>query len=86
MRFVEGPVSEEVGKMARLKAVYSCSPRFDESMVRAVHKVYGTKGIKGVEVTPSLDTINVEYDDGRLNAADVDRILLTAGLPVSRKV
>jgi len=72
--------------MAKMLAVYSCSPRFNESMVRAVHKVYGTKGIKGVEVTPSLDTINVEYDNGRLDAAQVDQIMLNAGLPVSRKL
>ena len=69
--------------MAKVRAVYALTRTFDESMVQPVHRVYGTKGIKGVDAM-GMHTINVDYDDSLLTVADVDRIMLGAGLSVSR--
>jgi hypothetical protein len=69
--------------MAKVRAVYALTRTFDESMVQPVHRVYGTKGIKGVDAM-GMHSINVDYDDKLLTVADVDRIMHCAGLPVSR--
>ena len=69
--------------MAKVRVIYALTRTFDESMVQPVHRVYGTKGIKAVDAM-GMHTINVDYDDGVLSAADVDRIMIGAGLPVSR--
>ena len=69
--------------MAKVRAVYRFTRQFDESMVPAVQRVYRTKGIKGIDAM-AMKTVNVDYDDSLLTITDVDRIMSSAGLPVSR--
>ena len=54
----------------------------DASAVADVHSWYG---IQRVQLTPSLDRLQVEYDASRLSEQDVEAVLQRFGLPIQRK-
>jgi len=53
----------------------------DEKAVRDVHSHYG---IQHVQIAPTLDQLNVEYDASRLTEQDVEAVLQRHGLPIKR--
>jgi hypothetical protein len=54
----------------------------DASAVADVHSWYG---IQRVQLAPSLDQLQVEYDASRLSEKDVEAVLQRFGLPIQRK-
>lgn len=54
----------------------------DASAVADVHSWYG---IQRVQLAPSLDRLQVEYDASRLSEKDVEAVLQRFGLPIQRK-
>lgn len=54
----------------------------DASAVADVHSWYG---IMRVQLAPSLDRLQVEYDASRLSEKDVEAVLQRFGLPIQRK-
>jgi allophanate hydrolase subunit 1 len=48
--------------------------------IAAAHAVYG---IYRVTVSPSLDSVTVEYDATRLSPAEVESALAGAGIPIA---
>jgi hypothetical protein len=54
----------------------------DSAAVGDVHSFYG---ILRVQLAPSLDHLQVEYDASRLSEKDVEAVLQRFGLPIQRK-
>ena len=51
----------------------------------AVADVHSWYGIQRVQLAPSLDRLQVEYDASRLSEKDVEAVLQRFGLPIQRK-
>jgi len=52
----------------------------------AIARVHGVYGIQRVRLRqPALDAITVEYDASRMMEVDVERALLTTGIPIQRR-
>ncbi|MCU1261888.1 MAG: hypothetical protein JWO80_4773 [Bryobacterales bacterium] len=48
----------------------------------AINDAQAVYGIERIQLSPSLDSLMVEYDASRLRPADIEAILRSKGLPI----
>lgn len=70
--------------MTKVEVRYGLTAPLDDSLMEAISQAHSVYGVLGVKLSPGMDAMTVVYDASRLSAADVDRALLGAGLPVRR--
>jgi allophanate hydrolase subunit 1 len=54
----------------------------DEALMSAINDAQAVYGIERIQLSPSLDSLMVEYDASRLRPADIEAILRSKGLPI----
>jgi len=72
--------------MTKVEVHYDLTRPLTDELMDAISRAHGFYGLHKVQVEPSLNSLLVEYDASRLKLTDVDRALLSAGLPVQRRL
>ena len=70
--------------MTRVDFHYCFTEPFNERWLVAVEALHSVYGLQSVRLTGAGDGLEVSVDATRLTPADLDRRLLSAGLPVRR--
>ena len=68
--------------MTKIQVRFQLQKPLDETMLERIALAHSIYGIQKLQVTPSLDALNVEYDATRLRPAEVEAALTGAGIPV----
>ena len=69
--------------MTKIELHYNLTRKLDdEKLMEAVSRAHGVYGIYKVALSPSLDSLRVEYDASRLTPEEVEDWLRRLGLPV----
>lgn len=71
--------------MTKIQLQYDLVRPLTDLDAAAVGDVHSWYGIQRVQIAPSLDRLNVEYDASRLSEKDVEAVLQRFGLPIQRK-
>ena len=71
-------------RMTKVQLHYDLARPLDDSDSRAVADVHSHYGIVRVEIAPSGNRIEVDYDASRLTERDVENALVRFGLPIQR--
>lgn len=71
--------------MTKVQLEYDLVRPLTDGDAEAVANVHSWYGIMHVQLAPSLDRLQVEYDASRLSEKDVEAVLQRFGLPVQRK-
>jgi hypothetical protein len=71
--------------MTKIQLQYDLVRPLTDADAAAVGDVHSWYGIQRVQIAPSLDRLNVEYDASRLSEKDVETVLQRFGLPIQRK-
>ena len=71
--------------MTKVQLQYDLTRPLTDHDAAAVADVHSWYGIHRVQLTPSLDRLQVEYDASRLSEKDVESVLQRFGLPIQRK-
>jgi hypothetical protein len=58
----------------------------EDALLTRISDAHTLYGIHRVQLLPSLDGLQVEYDATRLTPADVEAAFANAGIPVNRPV
>jgi len=69
--------------MSKVQTKYRLSRPLDDAALEAIAKATSIYGIYAVKLSPSLDSVTVEYDASRLMPAHVPPALAGVGLPVA---
>lgn len=70
--------------MTKIQLQFRLTGPLDEPLMGRIARAHSIYGIQHVQVAPSLDALDVEYDASRLAAADVEAALHRAGIPMRR--
>jgi hypothetical protein len=71
--------------MTKVQLEYDLVHPLTDQDAAAVGNVHSWYGILRVQLAPSLDRLQVEYDASRLTEKDVESVLQRFGLPIQRK-
>ena len=71
--------------MTKVQLQYDLVRPLTDDDAPAVADVHSWYGMLRVQVAPSLDRLQVEYDASRLTEKDVEAVLQRFGLPIQRK-
>jgi copper chaperone CopZ len=71
--------------MTKVEVSYALAAPLSGEALETIARLHGVYGLQAVKVAPALDALTVLYDATRLRPAEVDRILLDAGLAVTRR-
>ena len=69
--------------MTRVQLSYNLLRKLTDDDADAISRVNGYYGFYRIQIAPSLDHINVDYDATRMSTKDVHAVLLRYGVPVS---
>ena len=70
--------------MTTVQVTYQLDGPVDEAVMELINRVHGVYGLQAVQLSPTLDSLLVQYDATRMGLDDVDRTLHSAGLRVRR--
>jgi allophanate hydrolase subunit 1 len=73
-----------VSAMTKVQVTYQLDGPVDEAVMERISQVHGVYGLQAVQLSPSMDSLLVQYDASRMKLEDVDQTLHSAGLPVRR--
>ena len=68
--------------MTKVQIRFHLQRPLDESLLARISDTYSIYGFLRVQVSPSLDSLSVEYDATRLTPAEVESALVGVGIPV----
>jgi hypothetical protein len=71
--------------MTKVQLEYDLVRPMTDQDAAAVGNVHSWYGMLRVQLAPSLDRLQVEYDASRLTEKDVESVLQRFGLPIQRK-
>jgi hypothetical protein len=71
--------------MTKVQLEYDLVRPLTDADAGGVADVHSWYGILRVQLTSSLDKLNVEYDASRLTEQDVEAVLQRFGLPIKRR-
>ena len=71
--------------MTKVQLQYDLTRPLTDHDAAAVGDVHSWYGIHRVQLAPSLDRLQVEFDASRLSEKDVESVLQRFGLPIQRK-
>lgn len=71
--------------MTKVQLEYDLVRPLNDQDAEGVANAHSWYGIMRVQLAPSLDKLNVEYDASRLSEKEVEAVLQRFGLPVQRK-
>jgi hypothetical protein len=71
--------------MTKVQLEYDLVRPLTDADAGGVADVHSWYGILRVQLTSSLDKLNVEYDASRLSEQDVEAVLQRFGLPIKRR-
>jgi len=71
--------------MTKVDVTYTLSGAVDEELLEQIDRVQCIYGLQSVRLSPTLDSVRVEYDASRLKLEDVEHALHSAGFAVRRK-
>jgi len=71
--------------MTKVQLEYDLVRPLTDQDAAAVGDVHSWYGILRVQLAPSLDRLQVEFDASRLSEKDVESVLQRFGLPIQRK-
>lgn len=72
--------------MTKIQKHFRLLRPLDEPQLERIAGVHSIYGIQRVQVSPSLDSLTVEYDATRLRPAEVEAALAGAGIPIETTV
>lgn len=68
--------------MTKVQVHFRLRRPLDDAMMAQISDAHAKYGIQKVKVSPSLDSLMVEYDATRMRPAEVEAALASAGIPV----
>lgn len=71
--------------MTKVQVEYDLERPLTDADASGVADAHSWYGILRVQLAPSLNKLNVEYDASRLSEEDVEAVLHRFGLPIKRK-
>jgi hypothetical protein len=71
--------------MTKVQLQYDLVRPLTDQDAAAIGDVHSWYGIEKVQLAPSLDRLQVEFDASRLSEKDVEAVLQRFGLPIQRK-
>ena len=71
--------------MTKVQLEYDLVRPLTDSDAQGVVNAHSWYGMLRVQLAPSLDRLQVEYDASRLSEKDVEAVLQRFGLPIQRK-
>lgn len=71
--------------MTKVQLEYDLVRPLSDGDAEGVANAHSWYGIMRVQLAPSLDKLQVEYDASRLSEKDVEAVLQRFGLPIQRK-
>jgi len=71
--------------MTKVQLQYDLVRPLTDQDAAAIGDVHSWYGIEKVQLAPSLDGLQVEFDASRLSEKDVEAVLQRFGLPIQRK-
>ncbi len=71
--------------MTKVQLEYDLVRPLTDQDAAAIGDVHSWYGIERVQLAPSLDRLQVEFDASRLSEKDVEAVLQRFGLPIQRK-
>lgn len=71
--------------MTKIQVEYELVRPLTDGDAGAVADVHSWYGIYRVQLAPSMDRLQVEYDASRLSEKEVESVLQRFGLPIQRK-
>lgn len=71
--------------MTKVQVTYRFRASVDATQMERLAVAHSTLGLFALRLSPSLDALEVTYDASRLQLADVDHALHSAGLAVERE-
>jgi allophanate hydrolase subunit 1 len=69
--------------MTKLQIRFRLERPLEHALLTRIADAHALYGIRAITVSPSLDSIMVEYDATRLSAAEVESALAGAGIPIA---
>ena len=72
--------------MTTMEIVYRYTKAPNESVALAVAGICDVYGIRGIKFDPAAQTLCVDYDASRLNAATVTKLVRQAGMEIAEIV
>jgi allophanate hydrolase subunit 1 len=69
--------------MTKVQIRFRLSRPLDSLLLPRIAEAHSVYGIERVSLSPSLDSVTVEYDATRLNPAEVESALTRAGIPIA---
>jgi allophanate hydrolase subunit 1 len=69
--------------MTKVQIHFRLQRPLDNAMLSRIEDVNVLYGIQRVRVSPTMDSLTVEYDATRLRPAEVESALAAAGIPIS---
>jgi allophanate hydrolase subunit 1 len=70
--------------MTRVEIHFRLSQPLSDRLLPAIASAHTVYGIQRVRLSPTMDSLTVEYDATRLRPADVEAALAGAGIAVER--
>jgi allophanate hydrolase subunit 1 len=70
--------------MTKVQVTYELEGPVDEAVMEQISQVHGVYGLLAVQLSPAMNSLQVQYDASRMKLEDVDRALHSARLPVRR--
>jgi hypothetical protein len=68
--------------MTKVQLRYDLAKPLDDNLMEQIARVHGVYGMERVRPSDTLDKLIVDYDASRLSEAEVETVLLKAGLPI----
>jgi hypothetical protein len=68
--------------MTKVQLRYDLAKPLDDKLMDQIARVHGVYGMESVRPNDTLDKLIVNYDASRLSEAEVETVLLKAGLPI----
>ena len=68
--------------MTKVELTYALAKPLDNELLERISAAHAIYGFQKIQVSPSLDSIAVEYDASRLNPLTVVSALKKIGLPI----
>ena len=70
--------------MTKVQLQYDLARRIDDSDAPSLANIHSHYGIVRVNIAPSANRIEVDYDASRLTERDVENVLVRYGVPIQR--
>jgi hypothetical protein len=69
--------------MTKVQKTFRLERPLDEALMQQIADANAIYGIDSIKISPSRDSLLVEFDATRLRSSDVEAALLRAGIPAA---